>query len=288
MAYKLIWSPAARDDLHDIVILYILRTMNRNRLTLLLAAIILLGGGTVHSVYAGLQDNNLIEFSRGSYPNTRTTLMVWPPSLKIYQDGKVIHYEGDSARFFVSQLNPQQLDSLKKRLAGEKYLAKSRIIEMEGDLISFHGGISYIRYLAGDNEILLATEVKPVNGPWVQLTQDIWKYVPDDHEKVFYPDSIGVKVWQSTPDRGDQNLTVWPFSKQIRLDSKPKIISNPEIVHYMFERLTLVFMFFNWEFKENQKRYSLSLENAPGWFEQNYLTKALLKLRTSGVRVTER
>ena len=214
-------------------------------------------------------------------------LMMWPPPLKIYQDGKVIHYEGDPARFFVSQLDPQQLDSLRKRLSGEKYLAKSRFIEMNGDFIPFHGGMSYIRYLDGDDEILLATEVKPTDGPWFQLTQDIWKYVPDDHEKVFYPDSIGVKVWQSTADRGDQNLTVWPFSKQIRLDSKPGIISNKEIIQYMFERLTLVFSFFNWDFKENQKRYSISLENAPGWFEQSYLTKALLKLRNRGDQVRE-
>jgi len=53
---------------------------------------------------------------------------------------KVIHYEGDEhRRFCVSQLDPQQLESLKKRLADEKYLWKGRFIDMERDDINVHG-----------------------------------------------------------------------------------------------------------------------------------------------------
>ena len=263
-------------------------TMNRNRFRLLLAALILFGVGALQPVYAGLKDNNLIEFSFGSYPNRSNKAMLWPPLVKIYQDGKVIHHGGNDNRFFVSQLDPQQLDSLKKRLANEKYLSKSRFIEMEGDLINYHGGVSYIRYLDGDNEILLVTDVKPTGGPWVQLTKDIWRSVPDDHKQVYYPATIGVQTWVDDCEYCNPNPPTWPFSQQVRLQPKLKTISNPEIIHYLFERLEGVFSFFVWEFKENKKRYAISLENAPGWFEQDHINAALAKLRKSGPRVTER
>ncbi len=263
--------------------------MNRPALSCFLFLLVLVAAGSLTSVYAGLRDNNLIEFSRGSYGNMSQTAMLWPPFVKIYQDGKVIHYEGDEdGRFFVSHLSPEQLDSLKNRLAGEKYLWKSRFIEMDGDDINVHGGVSYIRYLDGDKEILLATEVKPRGGLWVQLTDAIWKYVPDDHEHVYYPELIGVYTSEDTSEYTDQNPPAWPFGQQIKLNSKLKTISNAEIIHYLFDRLNGVFSFFVWDFKQNGKRYSIFWGNSPGWFEPDYLNKALKKVRNNGYRVTER
>ena len=263
--------------------------MNGAALRCLSFALVLISAGSLTSVYAALRDNNLIEFSRGSYPNMSQKALLWPPLVKIYQDGKVIHYEGDEdRRFYVSQLTPERLDSLKKRLAGEWYLKKSRFIEMDGDFINVHGGVSYIRYLDGDKEVLLATEVKPRGGPWVQLTDAIWEYVPENHEDVFYPAVIGVSTWEETSEYTDQNPPVWPFGQQMRLDSKLKKISNPEVIHYLFDRLNGVFSFYVWDFKQNDKRYSIALETSPGWFEPGYLNKALGKVRRNGYLVRER
>ncbi len=154
--------------------------MKRKHFRWAFCVLVPLCAGSLFPIYAGLRDNNLIEFSRGSYGNMSRKAMLWRPFVKIYQDGKIIHYEGDEdRRFYLSQLEPQQLESLKKRLAGEKYLWRSRFIEMEGDDINVQGGVSYIRYLDGNKEILLATDVKPRGGPWVQLTETIWEYVPD-------------------------------------------------------------------------------------------------------------
>src|SRR5678816_4558631 len=106
--------------------------MNRKSLRSFSFLLVLIGAGFFTSVYVGLCDNNFIEFSRGSYSNMSQKAMLWPPFVKIYQDGKVIHYEGDEdGRYFVSHLTAERLDSLKKYLAGEKYLLKSRFIEME-------------------------------------------------------------------------------------------------------------------------------------------------------------
>jgi hypothetical protein len=263
--------------------------MNRKTLRCLLFLLILISAGPVTSVHAGLRDNNLIEFSRGSYTNMSQRALLWPPFVKIYQDGKVIHYEGDEdGRYFVSHLTAERLDSLKKYLAGEKYLLKSRFIEMEGDFINVHGGVSYIRYLDGDKEILLATEVKPKGGPWVQLTEALWEYVPEDHEQVYYPALIGVQTSEDDSEYSDQNPPAWPFGQQITLHPKLKTISNPEIIHHLFDRLKGIFSFYVWEFKQNDKRYSVFLISSPGWFEPEYLNKALAKVRNNGYWVQER
>jgi len=263
--------------------------MNRKILSLVFCLLVLLGGALLSPVYAGLRDNNLIEFSRGSYPNMSTKAMLWPPFVKIYQDGKCVHYEGDEdGRFFVSRLEPQQLDSLKKWLAGEKYLWRSRFIDMEGDFINVHGGVSYIRYLDGDKEIVLATEVKPKKGPWVELTEAIWKYVPDDHEHIYYPESIGLQTWIETSEYSDQNPPAWPFSSQIPLHPKLKTISNPEIIRYLFDRLKGIFSFYAWDFKQEDTRYSMALISVPGWFDPDPINKSLAKVRKNGPWVKER
>lgn len=263
--------------------------MNRELFRCVSFLLVLMGVGSLTSAYAGLRDNNLIEFSRGSYIHMRQRALLWPPFVKIYQDGKVIHYEGDDdGRFFISHLTAEQLDSLKKRLAAEKYLWKSRFIDMEGDYINVHGGVSYIRYLDGDKEILLATEVKPKSGPWVQLTDAIWEYVPEDHEQVYYPAVIGVETSEDDSEYSDQSPPTWPFAQQITLNSKLKTISNADVIHHLFDRLKGVFSFYVWEFKQGDKRYSIYLLSSPGWFEPDYLNKALTKVRKNGYRVQER
>ena len=271
----------------------IVSIMNRHALRCFLCLLFLVAAGSLTSAYAGLRDNNLIEFSRGSYGETFGKLplraFLWPPFVKIYQDGKVIHYEGDEdGRYFVSHLDPEQLDSLKKRLAGEKYLWKSRFIDMEGDDFYVHGGVSYIRYLDGDKEILVATEVKPRRGPWVQLTDAIWEYVPADHSQVYYPAVIGVYTSLETSEHTDQNSPVWPFGKEIKLSPKVRTISNREVIEYLFDDPKRVFLWQEWDFKQDGKRYSITLANSPGWFEPDYLNKALAKVRNNGYRVKER
>ncbi|HEY0761180.1 MAG TPA: hypothetical protein VGD61_02325 [Pyrinomonadaceae bacterium] len=262
--------------------------MNHLYLKPLTFVLLLFGVASLTPVCAGIRDNNLIEFSRGSYGNMSVRAMLWPPELKIYQDGKVIHYEGsDDRRFFVSQLEPQQLDTLKKFLAAEKYLCRSRFIEMPGAFINVHGGVSYIRYLDGDKEIILATEVKPKGGPWMQLIEKLWDYVPDDHEHVYYPASIVVQTSQTTSDACDPNAPEWPFKSKLRLNSKLKTISDPEIIQYLFDRLRGVFSFFVWDLKQDDKMYSVFFVNSSGWFEQDYLNKALTKVRDNGYRVQE-
>ena len=257
-----------------------------------LCLLVLLVTGSLSSVYAGLSDNNLIEFSIGSYAETFGKLplyaILWPPVVKVYQDGKVIrHMGGQEGPYYVSQMSPERLDSLKKRLAGEEYLSRTRYIDMDGDIINIHGGVSYIRYLDGDKEVLLATDVKPRGGPWVQLTDEILKYVRADLGTVYYPNVIGVYTSEDTSPYGDQNPPAWPFGEKIMLSPKLKTISDPKVIEYLFDDLQASFSMYAWEFKQGRKRYSLILANSPGWFAPDYLNKALTEMRKNGYRVKE-
>lgn len=262
--------------------------MKRKTLRLGLCLLVVIGAASLSPVRAGLRDNNLIEISGGSYGNMSVKALLWPPFVKIYQDGKVVHYDNEEKKFYFSHLDPQALDSLKKQLSSELYLRKSRFIDMDGDMINVHGGLSYIRYLDGDKEVLLATEVRPRGGPWVQLTDLIWTYVPDDHTQLYYPDAIGLQTWEDDSEVSDPDPPLWPFSKQLPLSLKPKTISNPEIIRYLFDRLHGIFSFFVWDFKDGDKKYSMALVEVPGWFEQKYINKALAKVRKNGYTVTER
>jgi hypothetical protein len=262
--------------------------MNLKTFRLSLCVLIVIGAASSSPVRAGLRDNNLIEISGGSYAWRTRTALLWPPFVKIYQDGKVVHYHTDENKFYVSHLDTQTLDTLKERLSSEHHLRRSRFIDMEGDDINVHGGLNYIRYLDGDKEILMATEVHPRKGPWIKLTGLIWSYVTEGHEERYYPDTIGLQTWEDDSDVTDPDPPWWPFSKQLQLRLKPETISDPEIIRYLFDRLKGIFSFYAWDFKDDGKRYSMALVNVPGWFEQKYINKTLAKVRKNGYRETER
>ena len=67
--------------------------MNRTYLKLVFYMFVLLTTASISPVYAGLRDNNLIEFSRGSYPNMSLKAILRPPFVKIYQDGMMATLE---------------------------------------------------------------------------------------------------------------------------------------------------------------------------------------------------
>src|SRR5687768_8730576 len=99
-------------------------SMNLKTFRLSLCVLIVIGAASSSPVRAGLRDNNLIEISGGSYAWRTRTALLWPPFVKIYQDGKVVHYHTDENKFYVSHLDTQTLDTLKERLSSEHYLRR--------------------------------------------------------------------------------------------------------------------------------------------------------------------
>ncbi|HET7840194.1 MAG TPA: hypothetical protein VFM21_01245, partial [Terriglobia bacterium] len=91
--------------------------------------------------------------------------MLWPPVLKVWQDGRVVFYK--DKQFLSASLPPDKLEKLRSKLKAEKFLRSTRYIETKhGSLINIHGGVVYMRYLEGEQQVLLATEVFPRRGKW--------------------------------------------------------------------------------------------------------------------------
>ena len=89
--------------------------MNQQTLRIVVCLAVVLCAASLAPVRAGLRDNNLIEYSHGSYGNMSIKAMLWPPFVKIYQDGKVVHYDSEVKKFYLSRLDAQALDSLKSQ-----------------------------------------------------------------------------------------------------------------------------------------------------------------------------
>lgn len=248
---------------------------------LLLPLLILLFIGLASPAYCGQLDNNLIEYSYGSYGDASADIgipMLWPPLVKIYQDGRIIFHVKSDNRFYVGQIEAHRLNDLKSKLAKQSYLRQSRFIEMKGDFINVHGGLSYIRYLDGDSEVLLSTEVSPRGGSWMKIIKLVRSYLPNKYSP-YYPEKIELHGWGDTSGGTRDEPPVWPYSKEVRLSSKPETISNPEIIRYLFERLEGSFSFFAWDFREDGKRYALVLEKVPNWYNDGDLKIALAQLK---------
>ena len=110
-------------------------------------------------------DNSLIEYGYGSLSDgSFPSLMLWPPVVKIYQDGVVVF--ADKAKYWEGCLPEERLDTLRNALRKNKALTKSAFDPtIEGSIINIHGGLVYVRYLCGNQEVLLTTVVFPKKGP---------------------------------------------------------------------------------------------------------------------------
>lgn len=175
---------------------------------------------TTSAAFCGPKDRNLIEYSYGSYGDGSSEIgmpMLWPPLVKIYQDGRIIFYSKNDNKFYAGNIDSQRLERLKKKFANEEFLQKSRFIEMKGGLINIHGGLSYIRYLDGDNEVLISTEVSPRGGTWMRIINSVRNCLPDKRV-VFYPEKIEVETWEDTSKLPSlTEPTAWPFGDKVRL-----------------------------------------------------------------------
>jgi hypothetical protein len=254
-------------------------------------------------VYCAPRDNSLIEYSYGSYGNGDSGIgmpMLWPPLVKIYQDGKVIFYVKADNKFYAGQIEAKPFEQLKKKLKRQQFLQQSRFIEMKGGFINEHGGVSYIRYLDGDGEIILSTEVHPRGGTWMKIINLIREYLPKKYSP-YYPNEIQLDIWFESNKLSLSNSPAWPFSEKMRLagtvnSSKPvpelsrlhsETVMDREVVRYLFDRLEASFSFYVWEFGENGITYYLELSKVPGWYNDDNLKFSLAQLKWEWKRERE-
>jgi len=143
----------------------------------------------VGSEQAGPGDDNLIEYSIGPYSDAGGFFpmpwMVYPPIMRISEDGVIVRCPNADldlvGRGCVrASVAPDKLQKLRVILSKNKSLRHSRYIpSKKGGLLSMGGGIFYVRYKSGPDEVILGTGVFPVDGPIADLVKEIRKSLPE-------------------------------------------------------------------------------------------------------------
>ena len=217
---------------------------------------------------------NLFEFAYAGMADGGQGFVLSAHSLlKIFQDGTVIAAKGE--RVYALKLGAGAIARLKDRLAKEPLLRQSRYIEIEKGLMTgMHGGVSYIRYLSGDSEVLLATGVVPTGGKWRRLIRTVEGSLPP-LTALFYPQEI--QLWIQPNPRGCADTDKikpdpWPHSDRLRLASAAHTVqtSDPLVIHYLFRQLyNEESSGLSWGACENGSHYTLMLGKVPGWYEDD-------------------
>ena len=233
------------------------------------------------------EKQNFFDFRCADYSNGFNFPMPATPIIKIYQDGTAIFrkrngkYFSDS-QFFEANIDLIKLTRLKNRLRRESILQKSLYIDLKkGGGIGLHGGICSIRFLDGNEAVLLATSIYPTNGSLRKIIKAVEKFLPPKAMH-FYPKEIKIDVdlitdtceFVSSIDDEKVVIDNWQFTNKLSLtqtslaDKSLSIeLKDLGIIRFLFQEMYKgKSLMFSWLFCENKKRYSIDLKEIPGWY----------------------
>jgi len=226
---------------------------------------------------AGTQDGNLIEYGMGGFADGGYgPPMLYPPEVKIYADGRIVF--GDKDGIWQGIVTPHRLEKLKRDLANYSLLRSTRLIPVRnGGLISLHGGMAYIRYRDGDDEIVIATLSHPRGGDYVRLLHRIRAEIPNQYSS-FRPKSLRVGLYRG---RAWRDPVAWPFTS-IRLAGSDSInVTDPAAIALILDHSFGGFSWMQTNVQEDGVDYELILQSVPGWFEPQELGTTLEMLHMS-------
>jgi hypothetical protein len=201
--------------------------------------------------------------------------MLYPPEVKIYADGRVVF--GDKDGIWDGKLDQDRLERLKRDLANNSLLRKTALLPVRnGGSLGFHGGMGYIRYRDGDDEVLVAVLSQPRRGPYIRLLGRIRAEIPREYAS-FRPKSLSITVYDGATWR---QPVPWPFSATIPIvKGDPITISDPAAAAFVIDHSFGGFSWLQANVTENGKDYSLMLKSVPGWYEPDELELKLRALR---------
>jgi hypothetical protein len=234
-------------------------------------------------------DGNLIEYSFGGFAEGDVMLMpmLLPPVVKIYADGRVVFR--DDPGFLQGQLPPERLERLKRRLSGNALLKATRLVPVKkGGAAGFHGGMAYIRYRDGADEVVIGALCLPHSGPWARLVREIRSFIPTAYWR-FVPAAASVSV-HTGGTWGEP--TPWPFSAKLPLSKLAQAetaipVDDRSVIAFLFGHFDSGFSWLDMRALEGGKGYSIKLDSVPGWYEPSDLSSLLGSLAYDAERFKE-
>jgi hypothetical protein len=232
-----------------------------------------------HRRGAGVQDGSLIEYGMGGFADGGYGApMLYPPAVKIYADGRIVF--GDKEGYWQGTIERKRLEHLRRDLARNDLLKQSQLLKVSnGGLISMHGGMAYIRYRDGDDEVVVAVLSHPHRGPYPRLLNRIREEIPGAYSR-FRPKEITFRLY---PGSTWVEPVDWPFTATIPLQGRSKSISttDPAAIAFVIDHGFGGFSWMQTNVRENGTNYEIILESVRGWYEQQFLGMTLDDLRLS-------
>ena len=230
-----------------------------------------------HGRGAAVEDENLIEYGMGGFADGAIgPPMLYPPEVKIYADGRIVFAEKDG--YWQGRIEPKRLERLQRDLANNALLKKSQLLRVtNGSPISLHGGMAYVRYRDGDDEVVVAVPSHPRRGPYPRLLDRIRQEIPATRSR-FRPSEITFTLYKGA---AWVEPVPWPFSAATPLcDTKdPITIRDPAAIAFVIDRSFGGFSWMQTNVTDNGVAYSIILRSAPGWYDPDALAFELEELR---------
>jgi len=228
----------------------------------LLVFLAFIGGSSVKA-----QEANLIEYSYGAFAEGFEFggPMLLPPKVKIYQSGRVVFW--NSRGIWTGQIEERRLEKLRRTLARSELLRESRILPVKrGRSLGMHGGMAYLRYLEGGEQVLVAVMSLPRRGPWQRLVGLLSSYIPSSYRS-FLPNSALVRIRSGG---SWQDPVPWPFEEELSLAravGSEEMLSDPRMISFVLAHLSPGFSWLEVIVSEKGREFSLSLQAVPGWYD---------------------
>lgn len=234
---------------------------------------LLFAGASPHPALA--QERNLIEYSIGGYAEgdsgSPVPPMLLPPAVKIYESGRIVFL--NERGVWEGQIEERRLKKLRHILARNKLLQKTQVLPVKkGEPLGYHGGIAYVRYLDGENEVIVAVLESPRRGPWRRLVDLLYSWRPPSYHS-FVPKAVVVSIVQGKQPDGD--AVPWPFKNELSLrgreDDSEVTLSDPRMVNFVLRHMVRGFSWLETITSEDGAELGLTISSVPGWFESEDL-----------------
>jgi hypothetical protein len=179
---------------------------------------------------AQIRDGNLVEYGLGSFSNSPVSLMLEPPRMKIFRDGRVLIVDKDGA--WQGRIDADRIEKLEGDLREMPLLQKTRYVEFaRRKPIPTFGGISYLRF----QDVIVAASGIPIDREWQAVIDRVDAERPPTLTS-FRPAELNFVTW--TWPAGMPKTDAWPFTGALPLaghESEAISTSDPAIIAFVID-----------------------------------------------------
>jgi len=208
---------------------------------------------------AQIRDGNVVEYGIGTFNDAEGSLVMWPPKVKIFRDGRVLTIDEKGAR--QSRIDIGRVADLERDLLRTPLLQTTRWIEFaRRKAMPNAGGISYIR---SGEDVIVATPGIPLDSDWNAVIDRINSERPATPTP-FRPQQLRFYVfdWPSVFER-----VAWPFASTVPLKGRGEDLvstSDPAVIAFIIDA-TYNAKISRPAVEESGAFYQFGFMSAPGW-----------------------